>query len=533
MYARAHSITATEFGRITFIFETDCSADCELYFMIDVNRKSTNVVESWVGSKPRQAYTHTMTKNASVSYTWAFQRTNKASDVRQYVNDIAKIYSITVTNAMDGSASGCHACAMMSQQDGSSCVPCPAGHFINKDTNQCQECPPNTFLSGHHIYGKEACQPCGPGSKNNKEHSVCFNDCTFSHLDQNRTLTYDLSALSSVGSIMNGPSFTSKGTKYYHQFNISLCGAEGRKVAVCTDNVTDLSSKDLQNESADLNNFVKTFVCQSTIIPADGRGFRTSLSSQSISLADTFLGELISLTVFNIHDLFLESSWKVPDINFFYRSPQPTASCLNGRSTVVTLRCNPEKSARGELTVPSKCPAGTCNGCEFHFLWESSSACPLCTETDYHSIEGACKGGVQDTLYVWNEPKFCTKGVLLPNKTSAQCEVVSLWVKAGIGGGAFMAVLLVSLTCYFWKKNKRLEYKYSRLVMSANKDCELPAADSCALAEGEGEENEDDVVYSNTASLLGKLKAIASKADGDNSESVQLKSSQSERWVWG
>ncbi len=88
--------------------------------------------------------------------------------VRQYVNDIAKIYSITVTNAMDGSASGCHACAVMSQQDGSSCVPCPAGHFINKDTNQCQECPLNTFLSGHHIYGQEACQPCGPGSKNNK-----------------------------------------------------------------------------------------------------------------------------------------------------------------------------------------------------------------------------------------------------------------------------------------------------------------------------------------------------------------------------
>lgn len=59
-----------------------------------------------------------------------------------------------------------------------------------------------------------------------QEHSVCFNDCTFSHMALNRTLNYDLSALSSVGSIMNGPSFTSKGTKYYHQFNISLCGAE-------------------------------------------------------------------------------------------------------------------------------------------------------------------------------------------------------------------------------------------------------------------------------------------------------------------
>lgn len=55
----------------------------------------------------------------------------------------------------------------------------------------------------------------------------------------------------------------------------------------------------------------------------------------------------------------------------------------------------------------------------------------------------------------------------------------------------------------------RLEYKYSRLVMSANKECELPAADSCALAEGE--EPEDDVVYTQKPSLLGKLRAIANK----------------------
>lgn len=56
----------------------------------------------------------------------------------------------------------------------------------------------------------------------------------------------------------------------------------------------------------------------------------------------------------------------------------------------------------------------------------------------------------------------------------------------------------------------RLEYKYSKLVMSANKECELPGADSCAIMEGEGEEVEDDVVYTKP-SLLGKLKAIATK----------------------
>lgn len=34
---------------------------------------------------------------------------------------------------------------------------------------------------------------------------------------------------------------------------------------------------------------------------------------------------------------------------------------------------------------------GTCDGCTFYFLWESVEACPLCTEHDFHEIEGACK----------------------------------------------------------------------------------------------------------------------------------------------
>lgn len=102
-------MTTGEFGRITFEFETICSADCELYFMMvrfasrrptppwdvfslvpppspvqDVNRKSTTVVESWEGSKGKQLYTHSMSRNASVTYTWAFQRTNHALDVSRF-----------------------------------------------------------------------------------------------------------------------------------------------------------------------------------------------------------------------------------------------------------------------------------------------------------------------------------------------------------------------------------------------------------------------------------------------------------------
>ncbi|CAL8323021.1 unnamed protein product [Lota lota] len=528
----------SEFGRITFNFETICSSDCELYFMMDVNRKSTTVVESWEGSQKRQSYTHIMTRNSSVSFTWAFQRTNQAMDTRRYVGDMVKLYSISVTNVVGGMASSCRACALLSQaqalqQTGSSCVPCPAGFYIDQGTNRCRECPPGTHLAGRHTYGQEACVACGPASRSDKEHSLCYSDCSFSMTANNRSLTFDLSALSAMASLTIGPSFTSKGTKYLHLFNLSLCGHEGKRAAVCSDNVTDLSTKEDQGDQAQFVNSVNSFICQSTIIPADGRGFRTALSSQSISLADTFLGATVDSVLGGVNaepQRFPKRSGDVPDIHFFYRSSQATASCDQGRSSVITVRCNPGKPEQGELSVPSSCPAGTCDGCTFHFLWESVSACPLCTQDDFHKIEGACKRGLQVTLYVWNEPKLCSQGATLPARSSAPCEAIALWLKVSLGGGAFVAVLLVSLTCYFWKKNKRLEYKYSRLVMSANRECELPAADSCALAEGE--EPEDDVVYAQKTTLLGKLMAIANKQEGENSESVQLKSSQSERWVW-
>lgn len=135
-------------------------------------------------------------------------------------------------------------------------------------------------------------------------------------------------------------------------------------------------------------------------------------------------------------------------------------------------------------------------------------------------------------LYVWTEPRVCVGGMALPQKKTVPCESLDLWIELGALLGSLSAVLLVSLTCYFWKKNKRLEYKYSRLVMSANKECDLPGADSCAMMEGETEaELEDEVLYSKP-SLIRKLKALASKGNGENYENVQLNSSHPKGLVW-
>ncbi|XP_074223653.1 endosome/lysosome-associated apoptosis and autophagy regulator family member 2 isoform X8 [Camelus bactrianus] len=448
----------TELGRITFVFETLCSADCVLYFMVDINRKSTNVVESWGGTKEKQAYTHIIFKNATFTFTWAFQRTNQGQDATTLRKKPTSARSVPLTPT------------------------CP---FIRSMARR---------LVFHVGLGVEA-----------------------------------LSTLSSVGSLMNGPSFTSKGTKYFHFFNISLCGHEGKKMALCTNNITDFTVKEMVAGSDDYTNLVGAFVCQSTIIPSESKGFRAALSSQSIILADTFLGVTVETTLQNINikeDMFPVSPSQIPDVHFFYKSSTTTTSCINGRSTAVKMRCNPTKPGAGVISVPSKCPAGTCDGCTFYFLWESAEACPLCTEHDFHEIEGACKRGFQETLYVWNEPKWCIKGISLPEKKLSTCETVDFWLKVGAGVGAFTAVLLVALTCYFWKKNQKLEYKYSKLVMTTNsKECELPAADSCAIMEGE--DNEEEVVYSNKQSLLRKLKSLATKEKEDHFESVQLKSSRS------
>lgn len=59
-----------------------------------------------------------------------------------------------------------------------------------------------------------------------KDHSACFSDCLVSYIKDNQSLNYDFSNLSQVGSLMSGPSFTSRGTKFFHFFNISLCGNE-------------------------------------------------------------------------------------------------------------------------------------------------------------------------------------------------------------------------------------------------------------------------------------------------------------------
>nr|KAF6413425.1 hypothetical protein HJG59_007265 [Molossus molossus] len=411
-----------EVARITFVFETICSVNCELYFMVGMNSRTNTPVETWKGSKGKQSFTYIIEKNATVSFTWAFQRT-----------------------------------------------------------------------SFHEII-----------------HSLCYNDCTFSISTPSRTLDYNFSALANTVSLAGGPSFTSKGLKYFHHFTFSLCGNQGKKASVCTENVTDLR---IPERESGFSRSITAYVCQALIIPPEVTGYKAAVSSQPVSLADRLIGVTTDMTLDGITspaELFYPESLGIPDVIFFYRSNEVTQSCSSGRSTTIRVRCSPMKPAPGSLSLPSTCSDGTCDGCTFHFLWESIAACPICSAADYRAIVSSCVAGIQKTTYVWREPKLCMSGISLPEQRITICKTIDFWLKVGISAGTCTAILLTVLTCYFWKKNQKLEYKYSKLVMNASlKDYDLPAADSCAIMEGE--DVEDDLIYTSKKSLFGKIKSFTSK----------------------
>lgn len=163
----------------------------------------------------------------------------------------------------------------------------------------------------------------------------------------------------------------------------------------------------------------------------------------------------------------------------------------------------------------------------------------------------------QRTTYVWQQPLQCYGGESLPAQKVSACVSLDFWLKFGVSTGTIAAALLISLSCYFWKKTRkwgsellfllehwyviqvlemkpkalanlkiptmkvymdkmfipslsacRLQYKYSKLMMSSGgKECDLPTADSCAIMEGE--DAEDDVMYLTKKSFFTKMRSYS------------------------
>ncbi|XP_033648088.1 UPF0577 protein KIAA1324-like homolog isoform X2 [Asterias rubens] len=498
---------AEELGVISFWFSMECTGNCALFFVQDDDDGSP-IIEEWFGTQEKQLFRYPITKQGPVTFSWAFQKTDIGSDYSheptyKYRNDVAKIYSIKVTNTLGG-ATECKNCPRGSDVKG--CIPCDPGHYIVNDTNKCVPCPANTYLRSANPYGPEACVPCGPGMQS-QGGGDCYSTCHV-HASGHH---YELSALKGIHSVQTGASFTARGSRFFHHFNISLCGdLDGNGAAVCTENVTDMVG-DFSVST------VHAFVCRSTVIPATSMNVQ-AISAQPISLGDRLVGitDKNSLGLLN-ETIFVQGENASKDLHFYYHSAWPTLACPEGRSTVLTLRCDPEASGNGTFELPTMCPSGTCDGCAFHLLWRTEHACHMCTEKDYKSIKGECVKGQQVIHYIWNEPKFCAGGNALPGHLSKKCQMepwynqVPWYAQASIAAFMGCVVLLVTCAMYFWKRNRKLEYKYQKLVATANG--ELPAAETCAIEDGD---DEDDVLFEDGAKKSRKFfNKFRSKSSND------------------
>ncbi|KAG7220725.1 hypothetical protein INR49_017839, partial [Caranx melampygus] len=477
----------TELSRITFVFETTCTADCKLYFLAGYNQWNNNVVEQWRGSNRKQSYSYLIHSNSTVSFVWTFQRTETFDMEKKYSGDIAKIYSIHITNVVGGVASQCRHCALSSAKAGSACVPCPPGHYMVNGTGACERCSPNTFIRAEQSVGEEACIHCGPNTKTNKAYSACLSDCTLDVQSRGGAhLQYDFSALANVTSFNSQPRFTNKGLRYFQHFTVGLCGKEGRVPATCVDNVTESKRE------------VKGYVCQSTVVPSEIRS-KSVVSSQPFLIGDSLMaaqtGSILcshctGVTTDTTQAGISSPTWLfpsesgLPDVIFYYTSSEKTQACKQGRSATIRLRCNPTVTAKDDITLPSNCSEGTCDGCTFHFLWQSQHACPLCTKSHYREIVSACIQGIQRTTYVWQQPLQCYGGETLPAQKVSACVTLDFWLKFGVSTGTIAAVLLISISCYFWKKTR-----------------------NCAIMEGE--DAEDELMDLTKKSFFTKIKSFS------------------------
>ncbi|OWF54250.1 UPF0577 protein KIAA1324-like homolog isoform X2 [Mizuhopecten yessoensis] len=499
-----------EIARIEFVFETNCTGKCEFIFLSDDTGHST-IINTWEGNQQKTKYKYSIHSADPITFTWAFEHSDwTIEDTDQtrekFVNDVAKIYSIKVTNTLQGGASGCQKCPKGLALNGQSgCVPCPAGHYIDVNDTSCKPCPPNTVIPNGYSWGPESCVKCGDGLRA-VEGQRCETDCMYRDQDGRE---YDFSSLAGPKLIQGSHLFTGTGTQYYHGFNISLCGSRDT-MAICRNNVSSSDSKRLKIHQT------SAMVCRTTLVPDRDSG--TVVSTQPVSVGDS-LYKIVSNV--SLTDMYLREGYQKDgsenDIHFYFKSEKSTIACVSGRNTIISLRCDPSETKAGTLEMPPKCADGTCDGCDFHFMWRTQSACAVCRKEDAEKIIGECEDGVQ--LVHFTPPANCVlKSKLETEKQACTVKLSALpfALQVAIPIAAAFSLLMLLVVMYCWHKNRGLEVKYMKLAENSdrNYDGELPGVDSCALEDGEDDQY-DSVTFkeSRGARFFKKLRGKRGKDD--------------------
>lgn len=410
------------------------------------------------------------------------------------------MYSITITNVINSGAIGCQSCPLSVASD---CIPCAVGHYINlseetvvrdhdntkrssqsdSQSSRCVKCPANTIINktlAFPIGLKSSCIPCGKGLVSSKDRTTCQNQCNLT-VDGDQ---YKLDAIQAPIRMKGVLLFSTTGMGYYHDYKISLCG---ENLVTCINNMTDDIFMDKR--------VIESYICRSTIV-------QKKSSSQSVSLGDEILAVTKDSSFANltIHPDFNATKY---DIHLYYSLKQPSNFCPKGRYSIITLRCQPDLDEEYIVQTPKSCLDGSCDGCVFHFMVISRTlaTCKVCREKDFKKVVGECINGHQKIHYIGAEK--CIVKIDHSFIQSRPCSLIPKTIKIGIAFISGIGLILLTLVLHFWKVNRKLEYKYSKLIEDRN------TAECCAE---DGEEEEEEI----------RVRSRTNKLDSSEYETIQL-----------
>ncbi|KRY67663.1 Uncharacterized protein T4A_9565, partial [Trichinella pseudospiralis] len=466
----ANNDVQTPVGVVTFVFQTQCIGDCAFFFVeIPQSVGRPTIIGDWNGTVSKRSFSYQVHRPERTVFQWIFVRSQLSTEERMQNRDVsfdeASLYVINVTNTINGGASRCLLCPV--HQNTKECLPCPPGHFIVNESGSCAPCPAGTFLNTSINVGPEACIPCGQNLQS-RQGVECVANCKLQFNDKQ----YDLSPLNGVYEAKSLEIFSRDGSRYFHLFNVSICGAVK---ATCKDTIDQLNPNSVQIPT------IHSDVCKVTVLPRE----TDTLFANPLSIGDRLVGISSSLRFdqLTIPENVIEQ-WHFPQVFFLYKSFSVSRSCANGYYAIVTFRCDPASNS-SKISLPSTCPDGTCDGCLYQVVITSRFACPICSAEDYKEIVGECVHNLQTIHRI--PAKHCILiGQDHTESTVVRCQSISFQVQLIIAVATAVIVFLFITLLLIRKKNQKLQYKYMKLVQSASgKDAELPGAESCALTEDE------------------------------------------------
>ncbi|CAF1026899.1 unnamed protein product [Adineta ricciae] len=500
-----------EFGTLYFKFSTRCNSSCTLFLvaedMYDDDDSNWQVIHKWHITKNSEHkdiedFRYTILNRNEVVFNWMF-----TSDSEDQGGDEVRIYEILVTNTNFGGSDRCVACLTTNDEE-TECKQCTSGYILTSN-NTCTACPNSTIASRKRSRDPvpTICTPC-PTNTISDDGISCYVPCKQMFSGD---IPYDLNAISTI-QFHGSKLFTQKGSGYFHVFNASICG----KASVTC--VTSLASADIKNRKS--QKIIDSKLCRLGSVPDQNDNIT------SVAYIDEFGEELVSVSL-SVSKYFppLRSDYNLTDITLVYRAnaSYTESTCLQ-RTTFLSLRCDhilndeqQKSNATYQLQTPSNCAAGTCDGCTFHFLLRTPLACPICDSNSngYRTFIGPCRFGRQEVRKI--PYPYCANS-LAEKVDTRRCSVLSTEVQIVFAVFLLVAAILILVLIKFWRKNRKLEYRYMQLVENTNPDDDTPVDNVCAQISDE-EDSGTEVHFtkpSKAKKLMNVVRNAIRKNPNDN-----------------